>query len=201
MQRVEGIQVQAPAGNGASIGAAATPADSSRGLPLEAEAEARRQERLGRFWERTVVAALTFLVCGAYIALRYDGGEDGWLVALLCKTFVVCMAALLVFAFARAVKSNTRALEARSKVEAKADETTAYEITDQRLATLQAQGLPWDVQKCLRRMMEAAAPAPARFERKSSLVRQLDDELGPERTSEFAELILKYTRTSGPANT
>jgi uncharacterized membrane protein len=202
MRIIEKVQSGKVSGNGASSRSKMPQAIDPGARPSpEAEAERLRMERYGRFWERAVVASLTLMLCGAYVAFRYYEGNGGradlW--TWLCLLFVTGMLALFFTAFVLAVKFNARAFRAKQQVDEGAAQTTAYEITDQRLATLQAKGLPWDVQRCLREMMASTAPEPVQFKGGEKLVAELEQRLGPERTSEFSDLILKYTRARGAA--
>jgi hypothetical protein len=151
----------------------------------------RKLRGLGSFFEALFVLSLTFIAFGFYVMSRYDAFQVVWLLCVACLALLV---ALTVVSYRRAVKFNLKSRQADSL----AERLSSYEVTDQRIKTLEVISVPADVLDCLRGMLgngnNGNGSSGRVFNGEGDFVVELEEKLGPERTREFEEVILKYTR-------
>lgn len=171
----------------------------------EAAHEAEAYRRLARLCEALVVLAATFAFCGWFVAAQLTPAPAqlpapaqptpaaqppawaGWWLALFFLVFAA--------AFTLAALCNYYAQDVEGREELK-EKTAKYQVTELRIATLKEKGVPQDVRRCLRELMK---PPPAGVGggpcSKSVFLGSLRERLGYERTEEYADLILRYSKT------
>jgi hypothetical protein len=156
----------------------------------EAAHEAEAYRRLARLGEALVVLAATFAFCGWFVAKQLTPDKAPWAGWWLALFFLVFAAA---FTLAALCNYYAQDLEGREQQQEK---TAKYQVTELRIATLKEKGVPQDVRRCLRELMK---PPPAGLGGvpcgKSEFLGNIRERLGYERTEEYADLILRYSKT------
>lgn len=140
-----------------------------------------RTNRSGHAWEIIAVVALgaCFIVLGLESATVTPPYKLLIIAALLC-----------VFAFAcRAAFFNASRVAA---AEQKRDTESLFKVTELRLDTLRAADVPRDVISALRKLTGAQPMTKEAFLNLLALSSKID--LGAERTNEYKDKILKYTK-------
>jgi uncharacterized membrane protein len=147
----------------------------------------RKLRGLGRFFEALVVLSLTFIAFGLYIIMSSSSA----IVRVVCAVLIFLLVILAIIAFSLARRYNHMSQQASFIVE----RNSRYEITEQRLSTLAVTGVPADVLRCLRDMLAYDATSERLvINGEENFVAVLEERLGPERTREYEEVILRYTR-------
>jgi hypothetical protein len=152
----------------------------------------RRYTNFGRLFEILAVASLTGCFFTFWLGSQSRAAAAGLLVLLISAFLVTYKVAIFCAVRARLLK------RARTSNQNKVAAESSYQVTSARLRTLGAVGVPPDVTTALLNLNQQP-PLPADEFLAKLAVDPMTD-LGWERTNEFKEKILRYTKLDRPAD-